>query len=151
MDERPQSQGAERILDCQRPKAGPAGTFRGVLAEATRGSLAERIPRPVGRPIMGLRSPEGTLLWAMLCGRRNSLTTCAISKWWARKSAKRQFPYWMKSLPSHTNPLANWKSRPGIPSSFSATSSGACSTSSSRLKAPRKVPGSCFGRVILHF
>src|ERR1017187_10497870 len=53
MDEHPQRRGSEKMLDCQRRKAGPAGTFREVLAETTLGGPAERLPRPL--PDQGIK------------------------------------------------------------------------------------------------
>src|ERR1017187_10497869 len=79
-------------------------------------------------PIRGSRSPEKKLSWAMLSGHGTILTTCGISEWWAGKSARRHFPYWMKCLRSPMNPPATWKSRPDLPSFSTVVFLGARST-----------------------
>jgi hypothetical protein len=149
MDERPQRRGSEKMLGLPTPKGWPGRD----ISRSTRRNNARRscgkVTSAPGHPIRGSRSPEKKLSWAMLSGHGTILTTCGISEWWAGKSARRHFPYWMKCLRSPMNPPATWKSRPDLPSFSTVVFLGARSTSSSRLLARRKVLGFCFGRVIL--
>jgi len=98
-------------------KAGSAGTFCTVLAEATRGGLAEGY-LGLWAPDHGIKIARRDVALGYALRDAEFVDTCAISKEWARRSAKRLFPYWMKCLLGHMNPLTNWRSRPGYPFIF---------------------------------